>query len=266
MEVNFNNIRKNMQMRKGSDRRMSIIWLLVYLLPLIIIVIFLAYLIASFSKEIFSSDISNPQSYEFLSNWVSQDFFLVSIAITIFLIINLFFSVILNYLLINRQRTHFVRQKSFFENLFKLFNSYERTIDVTRNDELLALKEIIKEDNYGKTEKNPILWSVLSVIVPFIQFYVYYFLMNDIYQHEKREANVWKKIKNILTNLGFNFSIPTRKKAIPYRSFVLYFILTVVTAGFFLIYWIFVLLKDPNLHFNYHILVEDKLLDVLKSF
>ena len=110
-------------------------------------------------------------------------------------------------MLINRQRTHFYRQKSFFENLFTLFNSNEKTSDIAKNNELLALEKIIKDANYEKDEKNPILWSVLSVIIPFIQFYVYYFLMNDLYQHEEREDIIWNKINNILINLGTNFSI-----------------------------------------------------------
>jgi len=41
--------------------------------------------------------------------------------------------------------------------------------------------------------------------------------------------------------------------------------LTIATMGLFGIYWIYILLKDPNEHFKYHIQVEKQLFDTLES-
>ena len=59
--------------------------------------------------------------------------------------------------------------------------------------------------------------------------------------------------------------LPRRETILPDRSFVLYLILTIITLGIFGIYWLYVLLKDPNEHFKHHILVEDRLLGQLES-
>jgi len=68
-----------------------------------------------------------------------------------------------------------------------------------------------------------------------------------------------------MNKLGINFSVPRRTEAMPDRSSVLYLILTIITAGLFGIYWVYVLLKDPIEHFKYHIQAESQLLSALES-
>ena len=51
-----------------------------------------------------------------------------------------------------------------------------------------------------------------------------------------------------------------RTVPIPDRSFILYFILGLVTAGIFYIYWIYVLLEDPNNHFRQQAMIEDTII------
>jgi len=56
---------------------------------------------------------------------------------------------------------------------------------------------------------------------------------------------------------GVSVNLPRRSYPIPDRSFVLYFILSIITVGIFSVYWIYVLLTDPNSHFRQQALIED---------
>jgi hypothetical protein len=88
--------------------------------------------------------------------------------------------------------------------------------------------------------------------------------MKDFYIHEQREDGFWEDLSRILNKFGVNFFVPRRTEHIPYRSFVLYLILTIVTVGLFVVYWFFVMLKDPNKHFKYHVDTENHLLSTLE--
>jgi hypothetical protein len=89
--------------------------------------------------------------------------------------------------------------------------------------------------------------------------------MRDFYKHERREDGFWEDISKVLDKCGIKFSVPRRMEPLPDRSFALYLILTILTMGLFGIYWLYVLLKDPNLHFRYHMQVEDQLLSALET-
>jgi hypothetical protein len=89
--------------------------------------------------------------------------------------------------------------------------------------------------------------------------------MKDFYKHERREDGFWEDLSRTLDKCGITFSMPRRTETTPNRSFVLYLILAIITLGLFGIYWLYVLLKDPNEHFKYHMQVEDQLLSTLES-
>ena len=129
----------------------------------------------------------------------------------------------------------------------------------------MILRKNVEETNSDKTDKNPILWAFLSAFIPFLSLYVYYFLVCDFYKHEQLENIFWEQSSSTLNQLGINFSVPQRKEPMPYRSFVLYLILNIITIGLFSAYWLYVLLKDPNQHFDYHKQVETQLLNAIES-
>jgi hypothetical protein len=89
--------------------------------------------------------------------------------------------------------------------------------------------------------------------------------MKDFYKHERREDGFWEDLSRTLDKIGVTFSVPRRIETTPNRSFILYLILTIITVGLFGIYWLYVLLKDPNEHFKYHVQIEDQLLSTLES-
>ena len=89
--------------------------------------------------------------------------------------------------------------------------------------------------------------------------------MKDFYKHERREDQFIRDLLGALTISGLNISLPYRNPPMPERSFALYVVLTIVTAGFFWVYWIYVLLNDPNHHFRQHMIIEDTLMAQLSG-
>ncbi|MEM4232526.1 MAG: hypothetical protein QXZ19_00945 [Thermoplasmata archaeon] len=95
-----------------------------------------------------------------------------------------------------------------------------------------------------------VLWIVGSL-------YIIYQLGKSIYEHDFRWCEFATTARNALTTLGFPpgpmFSIRPLKR----RSFPLYLLLTVLTLSLFMIYWLYVLVKDQNDHFARQWEIED---------
>jgi predicted permease len=174
-------------------------------------------------------------------------------------------TIILTYKLIKRRNTHFKRQSFLFEDIVAAMRAIAEKKGIDVNVELSSCERTVREAKAEETEKGAVLWAILSAIIFLAQWYVYYFLMKDFYKHERREDGFWEDLRRTLDKCGVTFSAPRRMEATPDRSFVLYLILTIITLGLFGIYWIYVLLKDPNQHFRYHMQIEDQLLSTLES-
>ena len=54
-------------------------------------------------------------------------------------------------------------------------------------------------------------------------------------------------------------------QTMPDRNTVLYIVLTIVTLGLFLLYWVYVVTNDPNKHFAVHRSVEQNLVRALEE-
>ena len=251
-------------MREESDRQMSSAWLLVYLLSICVSVIAVGYALISLLDFFSSIDFSNPQLYYYSYSALPDEFALLWLTVGLASLVNFVVTTVFTYLLVNRRGAHFKRQKFLSRDIIALVNSLAKTKNVDVEESVLSLERRVREANVEETEKNAILWALLSALVPFVSLYVYYFLMKDFYIHERREDGFWEDLSRTLNKLGVNFSVPRRTEPMPYRSVVLYLILTIVTVGLFGVYWFFVLLKDPNEHFKYHIEGENQLLVALE--
>ena len=264
MAVSLENIRKNIQAREESDRQMSRAWLLVYLLPIGVSVIATGYSIVVLLKFFSLIDLSDSQLYYSSYGALSDEFALLWLTVGLTSLVNFVVSITFMYLLINRRGTHFRRQKFLFKGIMSAVNSLAKSKNIEVEAALFSLERNVREAESEETAKSAVLWALLSAFVPFVQLYFYCFLMKDFYRHEQREDGFWEDLSRTLTKLGVAFSVPRRTEAIPYRSSVLYLILTIVTTGLFGVYWFFVLLRDPNEHFKYHVETENQLLAALK--
>lgn len=262
MAASLENLRKDVRMREQSDRQMSTAWLLVYLVPLIVGVVAAAYTIVSLMDLFSSIDPTAPYAYSY--EGFGAEFVAAWTVVTFAGLINFAVAFVLMYLLVNRRHQHLKRQKFLSEDIIAALDSLAKTKNVEMEASLSPIQRTEREANAEEIEKSAILWAILSAFVPFVQLYVFYFLMNDFYRHERREDGFWEDVGRTLDRLGISFSVPRRTEPMPYRSFVLYLILTVITIGFFGIYWVYVLLKDPTDHFKYHIQAENQLMSALE--
>ena len=257
------NLRNDTKLQTELDRQMSKLWVLVFLLPIIIGIVSLVFSLVSLIDIMSSIDLT--ASYNISYDSLASEFETILMAVSLTWLVNLFVSIILIYLLVNRRSTHFKRQKFLSQDIIATIDSLKNTKEVELEGSLLSLERRVKESNAEEMDKSAILWAILSGFVPFIQLYVYYFLVSDFYRHERREDNFWDDTRIALKKLGVNFSLPQRKEPIPNRSFVLYLILTIITIGLFSVYWIYILIKDPNEHFSYHIKSESQLITALEQ-
>ena len=263
LSVPVENLRKDIRMRDESDPKMSTAWILVYLIPIflvIIAVIALFYIVFAAMAEPWIV----PEEPS-----VALPLFVVLIILLVLLaIIGFIVSIILTYKLVNRRNTHFKRQMFLSEDVVAAVKTIAAKKGVDVEASLSSIERTVREAKAEETEKGAVLWAILTA-VPYIgslaQWYVYYFLMKDFYKHERREDGFWEDLTRTLDKCGVTFSVPRRTETTPNRSFVLYLILTIITAGLFWIYWLYVLLKDPNEHFKHHIQTEDQLLSTLES-
>jgi len=242
---------------------MSTAWLLIYLTPIIIGAASVAYTYISMIDLFASIDPTAP--YYNFSDGFTAEFVTAWIVIGLSGLINFAVAIVLIYMLVNRRYMHFKRQKFLSEDIIAAIGSLAKTKDIDIETSLSPIERTVREANAEETEKSAILWAILSAFVPFVQFYVYYFLMKDFYRHERREDDVWEDASRALNRLSVNFSGPRRTEIMPDRSFVLYLILSVITVGLFGAYWVYVMLKDPNEHFKYHIQAESQLISTLES-
>jgi hypothetical protein len=152
-----------------------------------------------------------------------------------------------------------------FEDITKAVKAIAEKKGVDAEVGLSSLERTVREARAEETDKGAVLWAILSAVIFIAEWYINYFLMKDFYTHERREDGFWEDLGKVSDKLGVKFSAPRRSEILPNRSFVLYLILSIITLGLFRIYWLYVLLKDPNEHFKYHIQAEDHLLSTLES-
>ena len=240
-------------MRDEADPKMSNAWLIIYLIPIFAIIIG----IVSVLFSILLFPMLGPEA----ALPAIVGIFLVPLLGLIGFVV----SIILTYKLVKRRNTHFKRQVFLFEDLISAVKSLATKKKVGVEVGLSSCERTVRETKAEETEKSAALWAILSAVVFLASWYVYYFLMKDFYKHERREDGFWEDIGKVLDKCDIKFSAPRRTEILPNRSFVLYLILNIITVGLFGIYWLYVLLKDPNEHFTYHIQIEDELLSTLES-
>ena len=254
-------------MHKETDRQMSSLWILVYILPIIVAVVAFGYFVSSmvnYINELIQAGIIQAgPPYTYPTYEATAELSTLMTATTATIIIGYIVNLVLIYLLINRRNGHFKRQRFLCEDIISAIQHMEKNSETDSG--LSSIERTVKEAGVEETNKDAMLFALLAGFVPFVGLYVYYFLMKDFYKHEKRENWFWRDLSMSLEKLGVNFSVPRRTEAMPDRSFALYFILSIITANLFGVYWMYVLLKDPNEHFKYHIEVERELLNVLET-
>lgn len=263
LSVEIENVRKDVRMRAESDPMMSNAWLLVYLIP--VIAATLGVLSFVYTITTMTAAPLGPPGPRALPGPAVVPMLMGVLLIPLLGIIGFIVSLILIYKLVKRRNTHFKRQQFLFEDVIRAVRAIAEKRGVDVEVWLSSCDRTVREAKAEETEKGAVLWAILSAIIVLAHWYVNYFLMKDFYKHERREDGFWEDVRSVLNKMDVPISLPRRTEVMPDRSFVLYLILTIITLGLFGIYWLYVLLKDPNEHFKHHIQVEDELLSALES-
>jgi hypothetical protein len=264
LSVELENLMKDIRMRVESDSMMSTAWILVYLLPSILAIAMVSVFFVALVSYVVT--VSNTPSGQPVPTLQLAPVVATFIGLLYaFVIVGLIVNVLLIYKLVNRRDKHFKRQILLFEDIVTAAKAMTTKKGLDAGTSLASCQRTVREARTDETEKGAVLWAFLSVFVFPLAWYVYYFLMKDFYRHERREDGLWEDLGRVLDKEGVRFSLPRRTEPMPERSFALYLVLSIVTLGFFGIYWLYVLLKDPNNHFTYHVQVEDQLLASLET-
>jgi hypothetical protein len=102
---------------------------------------------------------------------------------------------------------------------------------------------------------------ILLIILAFLASH----MMRTIYTHDLRWTAFINSLRPSMRLVGKEMALPQISSPLKERSVVLYAILTLITFGLFAIYWLYVLLRDPNTHFAGHELTEFAIEAAIKS-
>ena len=259
MSIVLENLRRDARMRIESDHEMSPAWILVPLIPLIAGILFVVLFFSAFLTVVTAPiPPGGPPStigaeLAALIGLLFTSIFLVGFVASIL-------SVYMLYKLINRRNKHFQRQGFLYDDLANMARELaaKKGVDISIN--LNNMQRAGQEARYEETEKSAALWAIVTFFIGITGLYVYYFLMKDFYKHERREDMFLDDLNRALLAGGVTINLPRRTLPVPDRSFVLYIILSIITLGVFSIYWLYVLLTDPNSHFRQQALTEDTIL------
>lgn len=267
MSVEIENLKKDARMRTFTDANMTIWWIGVYFIPIIATIVWTAVFVAALVSYMISLlRVPQPPTELPVFPWTP----LLSAAtagLYLAVIATFILFIILMYRLVKRRNHHFRRQILLFEDITTTIRKITTKKGVDAEFDLGSLDRTLREIKAEETEseRSAMLWAVLSMFNGLALLYVWYFLMKDFNKHERREDAFWTEASKILNKAGIKLEVPARTAPLFERSFALYFILTIITAGLFGIYWLYVLLKDPNVHFRYHVKIEDQVLPILES-
>ncbi len=260
MSIPLENLRRDLRTRLESDKQMSGAWAIVPLLPIIVgivaTVLFFAFLFSSLAS-VPGGRITNATAVGLVGAFFGA---LIIDYISYFVVLVLV--VVLIFKLVSRRNTHFNRQILLQEDLVSMAKELAAKRGADVSILLNNMERNVREARLEETEKNATLYAILGGLV---WIYAAYFLMKDYFKHERREDLFINDMLRTFNALGVSINFPYRNPPIPDRSFALYFVLTLITASIFGVYWVYVLVTDPNNHFRQQMLMEDTIMAQLSG-
>jgi len=238
METHKATISEAVRMRGETDRIVSPLWMLA---PLLSIVVSIVMMILGL--------LISPEAMLLLALVGS----IIAIVIAVYPL----------YLLIKRRSAHFRRDATLRSGIIEYLKARAASQKVGIDSEVATMNVVHSESLGEEREKSAVVWIVLSIVtLGILGIYVLYFLTKDPPNHDHRQLAFMQQAQSAASKLGVTMVVPTWK-SLPDRSFFLYFVLTIVTAGFFGIYWYYVLFKDFNEHFKAQWVFEDQLVSTI---
>ena len=278
--------------RSRTDRQLSPLWIALIILVNIVNVLVIV-LLALWSLDGSSPFVATDSSSYIALNTVSSLIGLLSMLVLAWFI----------YYLVKRQNDHYAREANLRTALVSLIRaaawSPERMYDIA--PEMMALSTVERrqeqprivwfwvfvvlfpsiasialsasiqmsvssDSSWQSFDDVTIVILLVSLVVALVSLiltlYLLYFLTQTMLEHDGRWNVFAFNSRRAMSKLGFPPGRPYRMSRLPDRSMVLYIILTIFT-GVFVLYWLYVLAKDPNEHFMYQWEFEDNAMSAI---
>ena len=260
LSIPLENLRRDLRTRLESDKQMSGAWAIVPLLPIIVGIVVVVVVVAAIFSTLSSigpSGTPTTGTTAIGAVLVGSIFLLYFLYFVVFILVG-----ILIFKLVSRRNTHFNRQILLQEDIISMAKeiAVKKSLDVSIL--LNNMDRNVREARLEEAEKNATLYAIVGGLV---WIYSAYFLMKDFFKHERREDLFINDVLRTFNALGVPINFPYRNPPIPDRSFALYFVLTLITASIFGVYWVYVLVTDPNNHFRQQMLMEDTIMAQLSG-
>jgi len=99
--------------------------------------------------------------------------------------------------------------------------------------------------------REPVVWVVLAIIARGIVDIVAFVLLDqDLVRHERAEAGIETELRDIFERFGAPLPVPPPLSPRAKNNYVGRIIATVVSLGFYLFWWFYNQMNDPNVHFE----------------
>ncbi len=236
---------------------MSGAWAIVPLLPLIMGVgLFVAFIAIAVSSLGSAGTTPTPGTTTAL---VAGLFAFLSLLYLVYFLVIILVAVMI-FRLVRRRNMHFNRQILLYEDLLSVAKELASKKNTDVSILINNMDRNLREARLDELEKNATLWAILGLGFGAGLLYAGYFLMKDFYRHERREDMFIQDLLRTFYTLGVTINLPYRTSPVPDRSFALYFVLTLITGSIFAVYWVYVLVSDPNNHFRQQMVIEDAIM------
>lgn len=262
MSIPLENLRRDLRTRLESDKQMSSAWAIVPLLPIIAGIVVAVVIFAAIFSALSSV---GPSGTTTTGSAIGA-----AVVGSIFLSYFLYFLVlilvaVMIFKLVSRRNTHFNRQILLQEDFISMAREMAAKKGADVSILLNNMDRGVREARLEEVEKNATLWAFLVFLSGLGMLYAGYFLMKDFFRHERREDVFINDMLRTFNALGVPVNFPYRNPPVPDRSFALYFVLTLITGSIFSVYWVYVLVSDPNNHFRQQMLMEDTIMAQLSG-
>jgi len=176
------------------------------------------------------------------------------------------------YFLILRMDEHLERDGLLRNGLKEFIDALSISRNVDTNVERWTMNTIDMTCSVKERKRGAITWAVLMGVFSFIPvfgifflLYVMHFLTERLIDHDFNQLNFNRQLNGALAKLGEPMAASGGWIHTHRRSTGLYVILTIITLGFFLPYWWYVVIKDWNIHFQNQWRFEDEILSIMKQ-
>ncbi len=252
-------VHNSVSLRNRSDNVISTAW------PAILIIIQLALIGTTILGFFFIfSDLSFIDPY---TSGIPSEFILL---FGLAFIMQLLFTIVQSYLvyiLVLRMDDHFERDSLLRMGLLEYLDSRSMVTGTDINVERWTINTINMSAYMKERKKGAITWAIMVGLFSFIPvvgtlflLYILHSLTDNLIDHDFNQLNFNRQLNWSLAKLNRPLVGSGGWMNVPRRSTGMYIILTLITLGFFLPYWWYVVITDWNEHFQNQWKFEDELL------